>query len=365
MIERVISGGESMKKYGIISVFIFLLSMNISAKELPFIFRGARPLGMGGAFVAVSDDENALFYNPAGLADIKTSRFSPLNFQAEVGRNAYSFNRDALDVDLDNPQEVGNFLNKHIGDYGHVSASYFPNYIRPNFAFGLLGTANSNIQVHDRQYPKLVMDAIGDAAACAGLAKSFFDSDLLVGSNLKYLYRESLEHEYTVADITTKDFKKRVRDDVQNGGGVLLDLGIMYKINPSQEAGNQGPIQLGLSVNNLIGNKLGDAEDIDSHVDLGVSKRLGEFTLAADYVDIFHELGQDKDAGKRIHIGVEYAPTKILKLRAGFNQGYLTYGVGIDTGHLKFDLLTYAEEVGVYSGQKDDRRYVFRFGFGF
>ena len=29
---------------------------------------GARPLGMGGAFVGLADDSNALFYNPAGLA---------------------------------------------------------------------------------------------------------------------------------------------------------------------------------------------------------------------------------------------------------------------------------------------------------
>ncbi len=29
---------------------------------------GARPLGMGGAFVGLADDENAVFYNPAALA---------------------------------------------------------------------------------------------------------------------------------------------------------------------------------------------------------------------------------------------------------------------------------------------------------
>ena len=32
---------------------------------------GARALGMGGAFVAVADDANALYYNPAGLALIE------------------------------------------------------------------------------------------------------------------------------------------------------------------------------------------------------------------------------------------------------------------------------------------------------
>lgn len=32
---------------------------------------GARPYGMGGAFVGVSDDLNSLFYNPAGLANVR------------------------------------------------------------------------------------------------------------------------------------------------------------------------------------------------------------------------------------------------------------------------------------------------------
>lgn len=37
---------------------------------------GARPAGLGGAFTAVSDDINALSYNPAGLANLKKSEIS-------------------------------------------------------------------------------------------------------------------------------------------------------------------------------------------------------------------------------------------------------------------------------------------------
>ena len=36
---------------------------------------GARSTAMGGAFVGLSDDETALFFNPAGLVQIKTRRF--------------------------------------------------------------------------------------------------------------------------------------------------------------------------------------------------------------------------------------------------------------------------------------------------
>ncbi len=355
-----------MKKcVALIYILIFLFSSNTFATEFPYIYKGARPLGMGGAFTALSDDANALFYNPAGLANIKEPGVSLIDLEIEGSRGSYNFQKDALDVDTDNLKEVAGFLGEHIGDYGHIGASVFPNYTKPDFAFGLISTVNSNIQVQNRQNPNLSVDAIADEGICTGYAQSFLDNNLLIGSNLKYIYRESIENEYSVSDITTHDFKSRFRDDLQSGSGVLLDLGIIYKIQSSQEGGPQEPLQVGMSVNNLIGNKLGNAADLDPHVDLGVSKRIGDLTLAADYVDIFGQFPGDYDVAKRIHLGLEYSLTKIIRLRGGVNQGYMTYGVGVEEKNIQFDVLSYAEEVGTHSGQQGDRRYMLRLGVGF
>ena len=49
---------------------------------------GARPLAMGGAFVGLADDGNALFYNPAGLAWVKD--LSVLSsYEARLGIASY------------------------------------------------------------------------------------------------------------------------------------------------------------------------------------------------------------------------------------------------------------------------------------
>jgi hypothetical protein len=365
MIEYVLSVGSIMKKCFVFTyVLMLLFSWNTYAKELPYIYKGARPLGMGGAFIALSNDANALFYNPAGLADIKETQLSPVGIEIESDRGGYRFTDDVLKLNFDNSNKVAQFLQGHIGDFGHVAASFFPNYSSPDFAFGLIGSAKSNLQVRDRQFPKLVVDAIGDGGVCTGFAHSLLDNNLLVGANLKYLYRESLEHEYTISDMTTTGFKDRVRDDINHGSGLLLDLGMIYKIQGAQGRTDQGPLQLGISINNLIGSKLGKAEDIDPHVDLGVSKRIGNITLAADYVDIFGQLGEDQDVGKRIHLGLEYAATKILNLRTGIYQGYVTFGIGLNMKQLQIDMLTYSEEVGTNSGQQKDRRYMLSFGLG-
>jgi hypothetical protein len=56
----------------LILVIILLLLNNSYADDFEFGSLGARPLGMGGAFVAISDDANCVYYNPAGLAILKT-----------------------------------------------------------------------------------------------------------------------------------------------------------------------------------------------------------------------------------------------------------------------------------------------------
>jgi len=43
-------------------------AQNDDAQEPLFLFRSARPMGLGNAFEAVADDINALHYNPAGIA---------------------------------------------------------------------------------------------------------------------------------------------------------------------------------------------------------------------------------------------------------------------------------------------------------
>lgn len=356
-----------MKKLLILIAVVYpLWAGTLYGDELPYIYKGVRPLGMGGAFTALSDDVNALFYNPAGLADISGTRISVLSLDIETSSKGYSMLTDALDVDFDSVPETASFLRDYIGDYGHSAVSVFSSYSRPSFALGVIGTVKANLQARDFQYPKLMVDAVEDAGVCAGYAHPLLDGGLLVGAGVKYLFRRSLTEEYTVADITTDDFEDRLEDDFDEGSGALIDLGVIYKIGSFQLAEKTGTIQAGLSVSNLVGGNLGDALDLDPHVDLGLATRIGkDLILAMDYVDLFGQMGEDDNIGKRIHVGVEYRPMAIIALRAGLNQGYTTLGFGIETKNIQIDLVTYAEEVAAYAGQRDDRRYLFRMGFGF
>ncbi len=62
------------RKNLIIIIFVLLLlpgSLRSAFKDPGW---GARPLGLGGAFTAVSDDSNAVIFNPAGLSRIKANQ---------------------------------------------------------------------------------------------------------------------------------------------------------------------------------------------------------------------------------------------------------------------------------------------------
>jgi len=74
----------------------------VSVAALFEIGMGARPMGMGNAFVGLADDENAAFYNPAALAFLKTRGVTSLytkQFEA-VDYGALGFASKSLGLNL-------------------------------------------------------------------------------------------------------------------------------------------------------------------------------------------------------------------------------------------------------------------------
>ncbi|MDR1696347.1 MAG: hypothetical protein LBR69_06965 [Endomicrobium sp.] len=65
-----------------------------AVKDDPIMIKGIRPMGMGGAFTAVADDENAFFYNPAGIAQRTGSLFQIFNLNASVNTNTVDLAND-------------------------------------------------------------------------------------------------------------------------------------------------------------------------------------------------------------------------------------------------------------------------------
>ena len=57
-------------------LLLYILIMSSVVMSQDQLFVGTRPLGMGGAFIAVADDGNTITWNPAGLPRLRRKEFT-------------------------------------------------------------------------------------------------------------------------------------------------------------------------------------------------------------------------------------------------------------------------------------------------
>jgi hypothetical protein len=355
----------------LLAVFACTAARVASSEPLPLFYQGIRPLGMGGAFTAVADDENAMFYNPAGLNSIKGfGRFELLNPMVEMSTNTMEFAGDLQDVaDADTDAEqaalASDLLDTWLGEHVHARVSAFPNVTFHNFGIGVLGQGAFDAEVHNPAGSNTLRVRGGyDAAALVSGAIGFSPagSTLRIGVTGKFVRRELLDQSYTTNDLVQQDGIDLDRDLVE-GTGFGFDVGVILGLPlPLKPA-------VGVSVQNIGDLDLEDAGVLPQQINLGIALRpslpFGHLTLAADMVDVTKELGSDSDTAKRLHVGAELALPAVLSLRAGLNQGYVVAGATIDLRVLKLAYAYSIEEVGAFAGQTPDRRHVAQLSLGF
>lgn len=150
---------------------------------------GARALGMGGAYTALADDVNSLYWNPAGLSKLEKREFT--------ASHAELFESTRLD-----------FL-----AYAHPTS-------QGTFAAGLTYLSQSKIEGRDSLgRPTAGFDA-SDAALSLGYARKFEAADL--GATFKYLRSHigSSEAQGAALDVGAKRAFDRV-----SVGAALRNLG--------------------------------------------------------------------------------------------------------------------------------------------
>ncbi|MBI3597939.1 MAG: hypothetical protein HY201_00540 [Nitrospirae bacterium] len=357
--------------FKIVILLALLVPSFVQADEIPLFYEGIRPLGMGGAFTAVADDGNAIFYNPAGLNQIKGfGRFDIINLTVELNKNALDLIKDAKEIsDISDPNENSDkaidLINKNIGERFHLKAALFPHIVFHNFGFGILAQGVLNGAIHNPLASNtLEVRGTADLAVMTAGAYRFKvkGRPLILGLTAKAINRNKLDKEtYTTREIIDGEFK--IQKELNPENGFALDVGALYPIpiflNPT----------VGLSLQNIVGGDLGDAGKLPPQVNLGVALRpeigFGKVVIAADWVDVAQQVGTDKDIAKRLHAGVEYQFPVILTLRAGLAQGYPSFGTTFSLWLVRFSYAYYISEIGAFAGQQPDPRHVVQLSVGF
>lgn len=338
------------------------LALPCHAAKIKRYNESIRALGMGGAFTAVADDENALFYNPAGLTRIEKWTIGVINPTIEVNQHSMDFYDDSKDVDTDNTAEVTDLLRKHLGDTAHARFSIFPYYANTNFSLGILGRSDINITPHNAANPEAEVDVDTSVGAHVGYGHAF--DNLSVGVGVKYIQASTLDQTYEAADIADDKFSDNVEDDLETDSGVGADLGVMYKF-----ADVMFEPRVALVAINALEPGLDESDYYKRQFNLGASAVYNwadwiKFTGAVDLIDVTKNLGDDNDYMKRLDMGIEAKFPKVLSLRAGLRQGYPSFGATAELLFLKLSYAHYYEEMGVNVGDHSDERHVVQLALG-
>ena len=233
---------------------------------------GVRAMGMGGAFIAVADDVQTVYWNPAGLVNVKEPQF---------GRQRATNNRETTNyVDV---YEFATPLEK--GKSG-IGLHYTNNWDTPSYSNGEQSYTNFHSYWWTLSYGQQVSEKFS------------------AGVNVRW--------EKTSGNPVT-DPSSTVSETVWS-----TDLGFLYKASPK--------LTFGLYIQDFSG------RDKEANYRPAVAYRPDNKTIIA--FDIYNAT-EALNSRREHSIGIEHRVNNTLALRAGNYHGSMTYGVGIKIGKNK------------------------------
>ena len=357
-------------------------ALNASAAETAGEVLSTRTTAMGGPHVGLADDLDALFTNPAGLRgatpEVTYLRLTlglsgPLFDLAQLTTEAMGGTAAEDLLAREDVQDLVNGLYTAIHLLGPVSFGY----VGDGWGFGVFNRTGFGVDA--RGTVPTVTASIDEELILAGgysfrvpLPESL-DATLDVGLVLKTFARSRF--------ITTQDmlgFLSALSDPsfllsepFRLTVGFGADLGLLYTWHRWLSAGFVVQEQPGgaliFDYPSLQG-FLDGAEAVRSTELLpvrvtagvtvrpplgGASRYLRDLTISLDYHDMLDFLYQPETATNPIlHLGLgaEVVLMEVLSLRAGFYQGLLSAGLGLDLQGVEFDLSVFGRELSTEPG---------------
>ncbi len=249
---------------------------------------GARPVAMGEAFTAVSDDINAIYWNPAGVVNVDCNELSVMyiNWFQKISYSSLAFVHNFM-----HNIAVGVFFSQL--SYGRIPKTEV--------------TADGSLIDNNESYT--AYDLIGGLSS--GIKVS---ENLLLGVNIKLL-TEKIENE--------------------KAQGIAFDIGWLWNIIKNR-------LRYGVSLNN-IGTNIRFISEKDN---LPLSFKVGLAYIKQKRFTISFDMSIPSDNTMSEHIGIEYYLFKNFCFRVGYKSNTirdlgglsgLSAGVGIKWKHLSID----------------------------
>ena len=271
----------------VLTASVLVLLVESAGANFLEVETGARPMGMGGAFVAVVDDVTALHWNPAGLADLDSAQL--------FGMRTSVYGVDGLSED------------SAMAGYGTGSKG---------FAAGWMRTG--------------AQDLYNEDTMVAGYGMKMPIDGLSAGFSVKRFSIEAPGYEYY-----NDPAYQNGGDDAYSG-----DVGLLYR---------RGSWAVGATYRNVGEPELkllsttDDPDAIVSELRLGGAYLFRELMLISAEWRAPREVPSYYGEKNTLNIGTEIWFYDVVALRAGKNRDRITAGLGLKADPVRIDVALLSE----------------------
>jgi hypothetical protein len=330
---------------------LFFWAVSSQAAELFEYNQSVRQLGMGGVYAFNESDAASMLNNPGYLCFTEGMNWTVFNVGG--GINGLQIYNDISSIGtISGIGSLTPLYGKNIwaGGAGHSTITF------PCFGFSGYDSGFAALQLYNPSFPNMDVSYINDYGIMAGFGLKLSEVSS-IGLNLKRITRlggTGVLGVSTLASVTTNS----IVDQFSNEGyGYGIDVGWVSRFthlpfNPTFSAmwKDIGSVQFSKTKGATSPDRLKDNLVIAGTLD-GSIPLLG-FSAGFEYR---HANDQGLQFGQKMHLGAEFS-LAMVDLRAGFYQGYVSYGLGMDLWLFQLNAASYSVEKGAYPGQSEDAR---------
>lgn len=351
---------------GVLTLSIFSYAQDTEVRPN---YMGARGLGMGGAQIAVVNDETALLINPAALGKLRDSYGTIFDPEIDLGSNVNSMNNENTVSNPFDLQQVRDTTNTTRDTYYHTRAQLFPSFVARNFGIGVMGRRimDAKINLAGDEMKVFYQD---DIAVHLGLNLRLFDGRVKIGFVGKAISR--IEINKTLDPLGSMALDQNASEGIGLGGdvGLMLAAPIVWlptlSIVGRDIGGTAFTAGSGLRLKTAGGAPPARvAQDFDvGFAVFPIHSGSGRSAFTLEYQKV-QESATALDKNRYYHAGYEFNYGDVFFVRAGMNQRYWTAGLELASEHTQIQIASYGTDIGPDGSPEEDRRYVFKFAFRF
>lgn len=343
----------------VITAALLNLSTSADAGELTEAYRSTRQMAMGGASIALADDESALFLNPAGLAGNTQTRFHAALVDLSLSSDAVASYAEVMEV-MDNPS--GDSLNVLMGKDVTLRASLTPTLISNNFGIAVIEDRQVALLAENQALPQLEYGYMTTRGLQMGMGfrlgrKKSKRLEMRMGIAAKLLWRQggySILPTSTLLNLSQQTFMDRL-GNFEMGYGFDLGTQVLMPVGKAVTLSSAWVIQ---DIGDTSFGGLAQPMKMNLAWGMGAQLRMG----AASRLSVLYELRQlnrDTDWRNRSHLGVEYV-LPVITLYGGMNQARLSYGAAVDVWIARITAARYTTQTGTQTFLDQQERWSLR-----